>query len=194
GQLPCDTKRILAVEEPAVLLFTGIVHGTDVALEELYIAEHEGRQTGAAAAGALRSGCIERELPGAMLVARDAQITSLANIGAELESVVALDLRPVVDELDLLLVLDQRTVARVDSESVAELEQVIAVVVEVNGARSRVVRLVFGSRHVRRGKERKQLRGRRCDAAGGNHSAGKLRASRRRRAALRVEDAEAQAA
>src|SRR5204863_7066369 len=130
GQLPCDTKRILAVEEPAVLLFTGVVHGTDVALEELYIAEHEGRQARAAAAGALRSGCIERKLPGAMLVARDAQITSLADVGAELESVVALDLRPVVDELDLFLVLDQRAIAPVDSQSVAELEQVVAIVVD----------------------------------------------------------------
>src|ERR1041384_1216255 len=65
-----------------------------------------------------------------MLIARHPQIVSLANVGAELERVIALNLRPVVDELDLLFVLDQRAIASVDAESVSELEQIVAVVVD----------------------------------------------------------------
>src|SRR5437879_1281610 len=68
-----------------------------------------------------------------MLVAWDAQVASLADVGAELEGVVALDLRPVIDELDLFLIHNQRAVTAVDSQSVAELEKVIAIVVDEEG-------------------------------------------------------------
>src|SRR5579864_7349638 len=65
-----------------------------------------------------------------MLVARNAQVIGPANVGAELERVVPLNLRPVIDELNLFLILDQRTIAPVHAERITELEEVIAVVVD----------------------------------------------------------------
>ena len=65
-----------------------------------------------------------------MLVAGDAQIVSLANVSAEFKRVVPLDFSPIIDELDLIFVLDQRTVAAIHAESVTELEQIVAVIVD----------------------------------------------------------------
>src|SRR5207244_13649811 len=50
-----------------------------------------------------------------------------ANIRAELNRMVAVNLGPVIDELVLVFVLDQRTIASVHSERVPELEQAVAV-------------------------------------------------------------------
>src|ERR1700688_4437652 len=65
-----------------------------------------------------------------MLVAGNTQVISPANIGSELECVVPLNLRPVIDELDLLFILYQGTIAPVHVERVAELEEVIAIVLD----------------------------------------------------------------
>jgi len=62
--------------------FLSIVDGADVALEKLNIAEQEGRKSRAAAVRALRTGCVEAELAGAVLVAGDAEVVGLANVGA----------------------------------------------------------------------------------------------------------------
>ncbi len=125
-----DAPSVLAIKEPAILLFTRIGFRTDVALEQLHITEQECSETRAPAAHSLCTGGIEGKLAGAVLVAGDAQIVSLANVGAEFKRVVALDFSPIVDELDLLFVLDQRTVAAVHAKSVTELEEIVAVVVD----------------------------------------------------------------
>ena len=45
----------------------------------------------------------------------------IAQVGAEFEAVVAVDLGDVIDELNLPLALRQRAIALVDAESVPEL-------------------------------------------------------------------------
>src|SRR5262245_36046438 len=62
-----------------------------------------------------------------MAVAGYAQVIGAAYVGAELECVVAMLIRPVIDELNLPLVLAQRTVARRDAQRVAEVETCHAV-------------------------------------------------------------------
>ena len=55
-----------------------------------------------------------------MPVAGHAQVVGEADIGAELEAVIALDFGPVVHELVLVLILEERAVARVLSQVVSE--------------------------------------------------------------------------
>src|SRR5436190_17198019 len=62
-----------------------------------------------------------------MAIARHAKVVRPANIRAELDRMVALNLGPFIDELVLVFVLDQRTIAAVHSERVPELEQAVAV-------------------------------------------------------------------
>ncbi len=57
-----------------------------------------------------------------MLVAGHPQVLRIANIGSELEGVVAPDVRPVGHPLPLLLALVERAVAPVDVKGVAEIE------------------------------------------------------------------------
>jgi len=65
-----------------------------------------------------------------MLIARNAQVVGAADVGAKFEGVVALNLGPVVDELDLFLIFVQRAVTAVHAQRVAELKQVVAVIVD----------------------------------------------------------------
>ena len=73
---------------------------------------------------------VEAELPSAVLIAWDAQVVRLTNVGTELDGVIPLDLRPIVDELELIFILVQRAVAAVDAQREAELEQIAAVVID----------------------------------------------------------------
>src|SRR5262249_55453676 len=52
-QLLRDAKCILPVEEPAILLFAGVVDGAYIALEDLDVAEQECGQAGASASRTL---------------------------------------------------------------------------------------------------------------------------------------------
>src|SRR5438552_3343048 len=61
------------------------------------------------------------ELAGAVGVAGDAQIFGVPDISTDLELVVAPNLGPVVDELKLLFVFNQRTVATANVQSLAEM-------------------------------------------------------------------------
>src|SRR5205085_4332042 len=62
-----------------------------------------------------------------MPVARNAQVHSMANVRADLDSVVAVELRPVVDELELPFVLAQWAVAARELQGVPEVELVARV-------------------------------------------------------------------
>src|SRR5207247_6198059 len=73
-----------------------------------------------------RSVGTERQFARAMLVARDAQVPRPANVDAELDGVVAHEPSHVRDELRLLLVLVQRTVAPVDAEARPEVEPTVS--------------------------------------------------------------------
>jgi hypothetical protein len=105
------------------LRFCSIQHWADVPLEPRYVSEQEGGKSGTAAARPLSSGSIELQFARAMPVAGHAKVVGPANVGPELEGVVALNLRPVIDELILILILDQRAVTAVDAQRVTEAER-----------------------------------------------------------------------
>ena len=50
-------------------------------------------------------------------------IPRATDVRAEFDVVIALDLAPVVDKLELVFILNQRAVAAVDAEGVTEFEQ-----------------------------------------------------------------------
>src|SRR6266850_274206 len=52
-----------------------------------------------------------------MLVAWHAEVRRVANVSAELEGVIAGDLRPVVHKLDLILGFQKRAVAAIDAQA-----------------------------------------------------------------------------
>src|SRR5690349_10648580 len=58
-----------------------------------------------------------------MLIAGNPQIARIANVRAKLDLVVALNLRPVIDELELVFLLNQRTIAAVDSQPIAKVAE-----------------------------------------------------------------------
>ena len=123
-QLARRLPLILTVEEQAVLPLLGVRDAADIALEDADVAEQERRQRRAAAGRSLRARRVELQFARAMPVARNPQVHRVPDIGAELDGVIALELRPVVDELELPLVLTQRTVAARELQRVAEVELV----------------------------------------------------------------------
>src|SRR4051812_46778882 len=56
-----------------------------------------------------------------MCIAGNPKVHSVANIATKLEFVLASDLRPIIYKLELLLTLDQRAVASVYAQAVAEV-------------------------------------------------------------------------
>ena len=77
------------------------------------IAQEERRQILATIAFVGRVSTTEHQGTCAGAIAWNAQIHGIAHVSAELELMVAADLGPIIDELELLFVLDQRTVADV---------------------------------------------------------------------------------
>src|SRR5262249_51550035 len=65
---------------------------------------------------------VEAQLARTVRIARHAQILRIPEIAAELEGMVPEGVRDVADPLELILLLVERTVARVDSQGVAELK------------------------------------------------------------------------
>src|SRR5262249_49497980 len=84
-----------------------------------------------------------------------------ADVGAELDGVISGDSGPVVDELELVLVLNQGAIAAVHAERVTELEEAVAVAINEEGRHSGIKVLVHvQARNPRVGS------GRRSDAGG----------------------------
>ena len=123
GQLGADAPGVLTVEEPALLALSCVQAGADETLEFVYVAEQEGAEHQAAVAGERSAVLVEVELTGAVRVGRYTEVHRVTNVGAELELMVALDLGPVVDELELLFALGERAVAAADVEAVAKVRQ-----------------------------------------------------------------------
>src|SRR5262245_7005422 len=71
-----------------------------------------------------------------MRVAGHAQVVGAANVGAELESVIADELRRVADELELVLVLIERAVAAVDAQAGAEIRVRNSVALDESGEKA----------------------------------------------------------
>src|SRR5205823_861374 len=112
GQLLRSPPSILAIEEPT-LLTLGSVEGSrriDVAVHEAHISEEQACEIQTARTCVGRELLAEVQLTRTVRVTGEAEVLRIANISAELHLVVANDLRPVVDELVLLLALGERTV------------------------------------------------------------------------------------
>ena len=60
------------------------------------------------------------EVASAVSIARNAQILGIPDVCTELELMIAVDLRPVVNKLELLFVFDERAVATAYVETVAK--------------------------------------------------------------------------
>ena len=56
-----------------------------------------------------------------MIVAGDSKVSSVANVSAELKVVIAYNLRPVIDKLELIFGFQKRTVASVHTETIPEI-------------------------------------------------------------------------
>src|SRR6185369_11363627 len=96
------------------------------AAEVRHIADQEGRDSEALTAWSACALRAERELAGAVRIARHSQVVSTPNIDAELEGVIAGTLQEIADKLKLLLLFIERAVAAVDAEAGAEVEAAVA--------------------------------------------------------------------
>ncbi len=123
-QLAIDAPVVLQVGEVAVLPLFGVGDCADVALEVADIAQQERSQRRTAAARPLRARRVELQFARAMPVGGDAQVQRAAVIETEAQRVIADFFRPVVDKLELPLVLAQRTIATGKLQRVAEVELV----------------------------------------------------------------------
>ena len=121
-QLRSDPPGVLRVVEVPPLALARVGERADVAAEVRHVAEQERREAEAAAVRPARPIDVERQLARSMDVAWHPEIPRAADVSAELHGVIALNmLRHVADELQLLLVLIQRTIAAVDAEARSEL-------------------------------------------------------------------------
>src|ERR1700683_2558765 len=75
-----------------------------------------------------------------MAVARYAQVLRETYIGAHFESVVAMNLGHVINELELAFCFRERAVALVDAERVTEQSLVADRVIDIEGRQARSVR------------------------------------------------------
>ncbi len=123
GQFVSRAPGILSIEEITVLsLYRARLSGRPhIAVHVAHFREKERSQVHpagtVAVAGALP---IEMHLTGAVGVGRNAQVGGVAQIGTELELVVAKDLCPVVNVLITLFLLDQRAVTAGNVEGFAK--------------------------------------------------------------------------
>ena len=122
-QLGGDPPGVLCVVEMTPLPLACVDRRAHVAAERAHVAEHEARERQTAALRAARTIVAEAELAGSMPIARHAQVVGAADVDAELHAVGAPQLRDVADELKLLLVLIERTVAPADAVAEARTER-----------------------------------------------------------------------
>ncbi len=103
--------RVLAVKEPALLALRSGQARTDEPLEGSNVAQQEGCKTVAACAAIRCVSGIDVQQPRPARIARRSQVHRVTDVSTELDLVVALRFRPVVDELELLFAFRQRAIA-----------------------------------------------------------------------------------
>src|SRR5712692_809362 len=96
---------ILAVEEQTRLRFRSVRRCAHVAPESTDVSQQESCQARSTLGirAASRYIVVEFKLPGAVCVAGDAQVISAAEVCSKLDLMIAADMRPVVNELKLML-------------------------------------------------------------------------------------------
>src|SRR5207249_3608101 len=148
-QFVAHSELVLGIEEEALLALCGSLAHAREALEVRNITQKERSYIQAALLVETRrrwalwpcDTCsepirslvvVEGELPGSIGVAREAEVMREAKVRAKLHSMIAANLGPVVHELILVLVFDQRAVAAGRIQAIAEISQ-RAVVEDENG-------------------------------------------------------------
>ena len=122
SQLSRGVPGVLNIGIEAVLAFCGVGRIAHVPLKEVHSSQHKVSQPQSSTVWALCQVGVKAEFTGAMGITWYTKVPGMSPIRTELESMVAVDDRPVVDKLCLHLLFGQRTVAAVDTESIAELK------------------------------------------------------------------------
>ncbi len=155
-RLRVQPPGVLRVVEVAPLALARVHRRADVAPERGHVTEHEARQRQTAAGRPARAVVGERQLAGAVPVARHAQVVRAAHVDAELHAVAAPQLGDVADDLELLLVLIERAVAAANALAEARAESNAAAVriaadeERRHARRKRAVEVQAGNARVRR--------------------------------------------
>ena len=121
-QLVVHPPGVLRVVEVAPLSLARVRIRADVPAEVRHVADEEGRESKPARTRERGPVAAERQFARTVRIARHAQVVRAANVDAELEAVVAVELRQVADNLELLLVLIERAVAPVHAKTRPEFE------------------------------------------------------------------------
>src|ERR1039457_4748319 len=135
-ELRSNAPGVLTVEGPTLLPLLSVGAGTDIAPEESRFSQDEaGKPVALRHARSDNEACVPRsegEFTRAIRVAWNAQVESVANIGAGFDGVIAEHFRNVIDNLILLLTLGERTVAGINIERVAEARVAVAILIAVD--------------------------------------------------------------
>src|SRR5437667_2325941 len=119
-------NRVLTVEKQSRLSLVRVKRIADVTLEVAGQTEQKSSQGSPAirstSYGPLSSVVVEIELAGAVRIAGHTQIVSVPNVGTEFYGVLAANVRPVVHELILVLLLGEGAVALIDVQRIAKKE------------------------------------------------------------------------
>src|SRR5262249_33090048 len=135
-QLRPDAPGVLPVIKMSPLALASVGVGADVTAKTGYITQQESRQAKSSTVHACASAIVEGQFTRAMGVARHPQIIGAADVGAELERVIADEFRCIADKLQLVLVLIERAVASVDAQTGTEIYVPSAVAVDESGEKS----------------------------------------------------------
>src|SRR5258707_12356405 len=111
---------ILAVEEPSLLALSGVQTRAHEPIKTGHVTQKEGRKIQTARSAVRRVARVEVQNTGAVGVAWDAEVFRIADVRSEFDLVIALDPRPIIDELELLFAFRKRAVAAPDVQTVAE--------------------------------------------------------------------------
>ena len=119
-------NRVLTIEKQSRLSLVCVEGVADVTLEVAGHTEQKPSEAGPAIWSTtycpLSSVVVEIELAGAVRITGHAQVVSIANVSAKFDGVLAADVRPIVYELILMLLLGERTVALIYVQGIAKKE------------------------------------------------------------------------
>src|SRR4029077_7483511 len=125
GELGSYAPGVLAVEEPSLLALGGVgrawkIRGVDVACERGNLSQQERCKVQTAIPAVRCSLGTEVVFSRAVVVAGDAQVHGVTDVATELNLVIAFQLGPIVDELELLFAFGERTIATCHTQAVSK--------------------------------------------------------------------------
>ena len=110
------------------------------------------RVIGPSAGWAFGPRSVEVQFACAVPIAWNAQILCMAQVRAPFPCVIAKEVSPIVDHLELVLFLVQRTITAAHAQGVANIEPTRAIDVEKWNSRCRLVHMQAGNARIGRGR------------------------------------------